>query len=49
VGAVRIIGAVAIPHPVGNPELEPEKEYELRMSIVRKALEYISSDVNAEA
>lgn len=46
---MRIIGAVAIPHPVGNPELEPEKEHELRISIVRKALEAISSDVNVEA
>ena len=46
---MRIIGAVAIPHPVGNPELEPEKEYELRMSIVRNALNAISGDVKAEA
>ena len=46
---MRIVGAVAIPHPVGNSELEPEKEYELRMSIVRKALDAISGDVNAGA
>jgi len=44
VGAVRIVGAVAIPHPVGNPELPRDKEYELRMNLVKKSLELLRTD-----
>ena len=41
VGAIRIVGAIAIPHPIGNPKLSEDKEYETRMKIVRKALELL--------
>lgn len=44
VGAVRIVGAVAIPYPVGNPALPQEKERELRMNLVRRSLELLKAD-----
>jgi betaine reductase len=44
VGANRIVPTVSIPYPVGNPELG-EKEGELRMKMVKKALEALSTEV----
>jgi len=38
VGANRIIPAVAIPHPLGNPKLPPEEEKALRRNLMKKAL-----------
>jgi len=38
VGANRIVPAVAIPHPLGNPELSKEDEKALRRKILEKAL-----------
>lgn len=38
VGAIRIVPAVAIPYPVGNPNETEEKEREIREKIVREAL-----------
>ena len=34
VGANRIVPAVAIPHPLGNPALDKEEEKKLRRGIV---------------
>ena len=39
VGANRIVPAVAIPHPLGNPALDKEEEKKLRRQIVEKASE----------
>lgn len=44
VGAVRIVGAVAIPHPTGDPTLPQDKEHELRMNLVKKSLELLKTD-----
>ena len=38
VGANRIVPAVAIPHPLGNPALEADEEKKLRRNLVEKAL-----------
>jgi len=38
VGANRIVRAVAIPHPTGNPKLEKKEEVELRKKLLRTAL-----------
>lgn len=46
VGANRIVPAVAIPHPLGNPELDPAEEKELRRHIVEKALKALSTEVS---
>lgn len=44
VGAVRIVGAVAIPHPVGDPNLPKMKEAQVKMEIIRKALVLLQRD-----
>lgn len=38
VGANRIVPAVAIPHPLGNPAKSGEEEKLLRRTLVEKAL-----------
>ena len=46
VGANRIVPAVAIPHPLGNPALGKEEEKELRRGIVLKALKALQTEVH---
>ena len=38
VGANRIVPAIAIPHPLGNPALTLEEEKDIRRRILTKAL-----------
>lgn len=45
VGANRIVPAVAIPHPLGNPALEPDEEKKLRRNLVEKALHALTVEV----
>ncbi|MBP1998003.1 glycine reductase [Peptostreptococcus canis] len=45
VGANRIIPTIAIPYPTGNPE-KGEKEFELRHSLVKKALDALVTNVD---
>ena len=45
VGANRIVPAIAIPHPLGNPALTPEEEYNLHKKIVNRALEALTTEV----
>ena len=44
VGANRIVPAVAIPHPLGNPALDKEEEKKLRRQIVEKALKALTTE-----
>lgn len=46
VGANRIVPAVAIPHPLGNPNLPLEEERKLRRSLVLKALNALTTEVH---
>jgi len=48
VGANRIVPAIAIPHPLGNPELPPEEEKKLRRKIVEKALTALQTDIDEQ-
>lgn len=48
VGANRIVPAVAIPHPLGNPELTKEQEKEVRMDIVKQALHALTVEVHGQ-
>jgi len=48
VGANRIVPAVAIPHPLGNPELSKEDEKALRRKILEKALEALQTDIDTQ-
>jgi len=44
VGAVRIVGAVAIPYPVGNPELPKDKEDEVRLDLLHQAAKLLQTN-----
>ncbi len=48
VGANRIVPAIAIPHPLGNPKLSKEDEYKLRRQIVEKALKALETPVTTQ-
>ena len=45
VGANRIVPAVAIPHPLGNPSKSLAEEKEIRRSILNRVLEALSTEV----
>jgi len=48
VGANRIDPAVAIPYPLGNPQLNRNEEFALRRGIVEKALQALATDVSEQ-
>ncbi len=48
VGANRIVPAVAIPHPLGNPALDPIDQKKLRRSIVEKALHALTVEIEEQ-
>ncbi len=48
VGANRIVPAVAIPHPLGNPELPEDEERGLRLNLVKKALRALQMEVEKQ-
>jgi glycine reductase len=48
VGANRILPTVAIPHPLGDPNLSKDKEYELRYSLVERALEALQTEISEQ-
>ena len=48
VGANRIVPAVAIPYPLGNPSLDISAEKLLRAKILETALKAISTEVDGQ-
>lgn len=48
VGANRIVPTIAIPHPLGNPNLDHEEEVKLRRRLVDKALEAMQTEVDGQ-
>ena len=48
VGANRIVPAVAIPHPLGNPALDKEEEKKFRRQIVEKAWKALTTEVDGQ-
>ena len=45
VGANRIVPAIAIPRPLGNPALTAEEEKNIRRKILETALQALSTEV----
>ena len=48
VGANRIIPAIAIPHPLGDPTRTPEEEKEIRRHLVEQALKALQTEVTEQ-
>ena len=48
VGANRIIPAIAIPHPLGNPALDVKEEKALRRKLVLRALKALQTEVHVQ-
>ena len=48
VGANRIVPAIAIPHPLGNPALDKDEEKKLRRKLVTKALKALETEVDGQ-
>jgi len=48
VGANRIVPTIAIPHPLGNPSLDPAEEKTLRRKLVERALKALSTEVDGQ-
>ncbi|WP_249023814.1 glycine/betaine/sarcosine/D-proline family reductase selenoprotein B, partial [Enterococcus malodoratus] len=48
VGANRIVPAIAIPHPLGNPNLSLKEEKKLRRGIVENALKAMTTPVDEQ-
>jgi betaine reductase len=48
VGSNRIVAGSKIVNPLGNAELEPKSEKELRRAILRRALEALQKEVSEQ-
>ncbi len=48
VGANRIVPTVAIPHPLGDPKLDPAEEKGLRRRLVERALTALTTEVEEQ-
>jgi len=48
VGANRIVPAIAIPHPLGNPALPADEEKALRRKLVMKGLRALTTEVDGQ-
>ena len=48
IGANRIIPAIGIPYPIGDPTLGEEASYKLRMKLVKKAFEALQTEVEGQ-
>ncbi len=45
VGANRIVPTVAIPYPVGNPNIKLDEENRLKYQLIEKALNALSTEI----
>ena len=48
VGANRIVPAIAIPYPLGDPNLTMEQEKDIRRKLLNRSLEALSTDVDGQ-
>jgi glycine reductase complex component B subunit gamma len=44
-GANRVVRGVKIPHPVGEPNADPERDTAVRMEIVERALKALATPI----
>ncbi len=48
VGANRIVPAIAIPHPLGDPKLDATEEKVQRRKLVEQALNALSTEISEQ-
>lgn len=48
IGANRIVPAIGIPYPLGDPNLGEEKSKKLRRSLVERALKALETEVTEQ-
>ncbi len=48
VGANRIVPAIAIPHPLGDPKMQPKEEKYARRKLVEKALNALQTTISEQ-
>ena len=48
IGANRIIPAVGIPYPLGDPNLGEQGSHDLRMKLVKRALKALQTPVDGQ-
>jgi betaine reductase len=48
VGANRVVRAVAIPHPMGDPKVEKQEEIELRKGLLRIAFKGLTEKIQEQ-
>ena len=48
VGANRIVPAIAIPHPLGDPKLDVEEEKSLIRKLIEKALKALTVEIELQ-
>jgi len=48
VGANKIVPAVAIPYPLGDPDKDKEKEKKIRRKLVEKSLKALETDIDEQ-
>ncbi len=48
IGANRIVPAIGIPHPLGDPKQTPEKSFEIRERLLRRALKALTVPVDGQ-
>jgi len=46
-GANRVVRGVKIPHPCGDPTLEPSRDHALRVGLARAALRALETKLDA--
>ena len=48
-GANRVIRGVKIPHPCGDPTLDPARDHALRLALVRSSLRALATKLDSAA
>ena len=48
IGANRIVPAIGIPHPLGDPRQGEEKSYQIRYELVSRALRTLTTPVDKQ-
>jgi len=48
IGANRIVPGVGIPYPMGNPTMGEKDSYKIRVAMVQKALEALTTPVDGQ-